>query len=86
MGERSSNMRRRPPTTSWTDSFASGYQSRVYGAYIPEDSLFATYQSYGALPMDEYPGEEEVPSTGWGWGLFIVRWTSLLLAARRLMG
>ena len=34
------------------DTYASRYQSRYYKDYIPEDSLFASYQSYGAIGDD----------------------------------
>ncbi|KAG1844958.1 hypothetical protein DFJ58DRAFT_731038 [Suillus subalutaceus] len=31
-----------------TDSLASQYQSHIYGGYVPQDSTFARFQSYGA--------------------------------------
>jgi len=31
-----------------TDSLASQYQSNVYGGYVPRDSTFSRFQSYGA--------------------------------------
>ncbi|KAG2360104.1 hypothetical protein BDR07DRAFT_1610991 [Suillus spraguei] len=30
------------------DSLASQYQSHIYGGYVPQDSTFARFQSYGA--------------------------------------
>jgi len=34
--------------TCMSDSFASRYQSRRYGGYVPRDSMFAEFQSSGA--------------------------------------
>ncbi|KAG1877420.1 hypothetical protein F4604DRAFT_1757492, partial [Suillus subluteus] len=31
------------------DSLASQYQSHIYGGYVPQDSTFARFQSYGAV-------------------------------------
>ncbi|KDR80893.1 hypothetical protein GALMADRAFT_241391 [Galerina marginata CBS 339.88] len=58
------------------DSYASRYQSTYYGAYIPEDSHFAHYQSYGALPLYRttvHRNEEESSGLwdGFGWALFV---------------
>ncbi|KAG1809238.1 hypothetical protein EV424DRAFT_173814 [Suillus variegatus] len=45
------------------DSLASQYQSHLYGGYVPRDSTFARFQSYGAadnydadLKQDRYLG------------------------------
>ncbi|KAG1720272.1 uncharacterized protein EDB91DRAFT_1178294, partial [Suillus paluster] len=38
------------------DSFASRYQSRRYGGYVPRDSGFAKFQSHGATEYDEDEG------------------------------
>lgn len=55
------------------NSWASQYQSIEYGGYIPRDSLFASYQSFGA---SDFEWEEESP----GWFLSIVRWSACIAA------
>jgi len=39
------------------DSLASQYQSHLYGGYVPRDSTFARFQSYGAA--DNYDADME---------------------------
>lgn len=39
------------------DSLASQYQSHLYGGYVPRDSTFARFQSYGAA--DNYDDDME---------------------------
>jgi hypothetical protein len=67
-----------------TDTVASRYQARVYGGYIPEDSLFATYQSYGAIGFDA-TGYENEP---WAWRGFlsVFRWICLVAAVIVFVG
>ncbi|KAG2054931.1 hypothetical protein BDR06DRAFT_365350 [Suillus hirtellus] len=43
--------------TNMTDSLASQYQSHLYGGYVPRDSTFARFQSYGAA--DNYDDDME---------------------------
>ena len=35
-----------------SDSYASRYQSRVYGGLTPRDSIFSRFQSYGATDSE----------------------------------
>ncbi|OAX42069.1 hypothetical protein K503DRAFT_863390 [Rhizopogon vinicolor AM-OR11-026] len=46
------------------DSFASYYQSNHYGGYVPRDSAFAHFQSYGATSDDEV---ESIPELAVSW-------------------
>ncbi|KAG1845016.1 hypothetical protein C8R48DRAFT_734951 [Suillus tomentosus] len=38
------------------DSLASQYQSHLYGGYVPRDSTFARFQSYGAAEKESILG------------------------------
>jgi len=62
-----------------TDTIASRYQARIYGGYVPDDSLFAAYQSYGAIDPGALSYEDE-PSVTWSGFLFVFRWTCLVAA------
>ncbi|OJA13494.1 hypothetical protein AZE42_08414 [Rhizopogon vesiculosus] len=42
------------------DSFASYYQSNQYGGYVPRDSAFTRFQSYGATSDDEVESTPEL--------------------------
>ena len=68
-----------------SESYASRYQARHYEGYIPEDSLFARYQSYGALgdfPQDATRDDEAPhPSPWWtflGWLLYFAGFGAML--------
>ncbi|KAF8972718.1 hypothetical protein BDZ97DRAFT_1752578 [Flammula alnicola] len=73
------------------DSYASRYQSTHYGSFIPEDSLFARYQSYGAVPGyserdDIHHEEAPEPGIWWkmfGWGLYISGLSAMLVYGPR---
>ncbi|KAF9458487.1 hypothetical protein BDZ94DRAFT_1270561 [Collybia nuda] len=61
------------------DSYASRYQSSVYGGYTPKDSSFASYQSHGARGTQ--PVQEKnlfYTMLSWGYVLeaFRVYWNS----------
>ncbi|KAG2122238.1 hypothetical protein DEU56DRAFT_917884 [Suillus clintonianus] len=43
------------------DSYASRYQSRRYGGYVPRESVFSKFQAQGAA--DDYEDEDETEST-----------------------
>jgi len=67
------------------DSYASRYQALHYEGYIPEDSLFAQYQSYGALGDSTHNAtqhnEEPHPSPWWtifGWLLYFAGFGAML--------
>ena len=67
------------------DTFASRYQARVYGGYVPGNSLFAAYQSYGAID-DNVLHHEDQPSSAWSGFLFVFRWTCLVTGIIVLFG
>ncbi|KIK05737.1 hypothetical protein K443DRAFT_675012 [Laccaria amethystina LaAM-08-1] len=69
-------------------SYAARHQSRVYGGYIPRDSTFSAYQSYGALDgggESERGGEEQCGSfwSAVGWGFMI---TAVVVLVRSIGG
>ncbi|KAJ8595397.1 hypothetical protein M405DRAFT_363568 [Rhizopogon salebrosus TDB-379] len=49
------------------DSFASRYQSQCYGGYVPRDSMFAEFQSYGATSDDNEKDGESTPALAISW-------------------
>jgi len=60
------------------NSYASRYQRDHYGGYIPKDSEFSHYQSWGArgLPPSGASYDEKEETSGlwapFSWGLFVV--------------
>jgi hypothetical protein len=52
--------------TCMPDSFASRYQSRRYGGYVPRDSMFAEFQSSGATSDDD-DGDDSTPVLAVSW-------------------
>lgn len=55
-------------------SLAAGYQSERYGGNLPRDSLFASYQSYGATNV-EYISEERRKH---GWFDILIGWVAFV--------